>query len=391
MSMMIWFVLMIVVSTVWLVWFLKNPLTSNLFNLEKSNVALGKQKQAELEQDLKQNLIDESEFNQAKDEIAQTLAIELNQVTGVDVLAQKNIPLWSIGLMITFLVVASLGIYQLLTPQLKSLPVPQMVEQLEPPSLEQSMAELKKYLEENDNDFEAWQTLGLLLFELDDIDGSLKAYERSYQLNSKNVSMLVEYASTVAISQNDQFVGRASTLVREALEINPNAPDALYLAGLVAVNAGQFDLSRQLWKKALSLLPQDHPDRSILEGILVELAQIQGEPMPEYQVVINVDLPDRLRQDEFKNHYLMIYVKAAQGRPMPIAIQKIQLKDFTGSVILTDENSVMPSSKLSQSSQVIAVVRLSQSGSAMKQEGDIQVLSSVIDVRDNPTLNLQVE
>jgi hypothetical protein len=34
------------------------------------------------------------------------------------------------------------------------------------------------------------------------------------------------------------------------------------------------------------------------------------------------------------------YVKAARGRPMPIAIQKIQLKDFTGVVTLTDENSI---------------------------------------------------
>ncbi len=58
---------------------------------------------------------------------------------------------------------------------------------------------------------------------------------------------------------------------------------------------------------------------------------------------------------------------------------------------LTDENSVMPSKKLSQSRQVIAVVRLSQSGAAMKQVGDIQVISQVIDVRDNPTLDLQVE
>jgi cytochrome c-type biogenesis protein CcmH len=391
MSMIMWFVLMIAISTVWLVWFLKNPLKSNLFNLEKSNVALGKQKQAELEQDLRQNLIDESEFNQAKQEITQTLAIELNQATGSDTLAQKNIPLWSIGLMVVFLVVASLGIYQLLTPQPKAESTPQVVEQSEPPSLKQSMTKLKQYLLEKPDDFEAWQTLGLVSFELDEMEDSLSAYERSYQLNPKNVSMLVEYASAIATSQNDQFTGRASTLVREALEINPDAPDALYLAGLVAVNAQEFDLSRQLWKKALSLLPQDHPDRPLLEDILVELAQIQGKPMPEHQVVINVSLSDRLRQDGFKNHYLMVYVKAAQGRPMPIAIQKIKLKDFTGVVTLTDENSVMPSKKLSQSRQVIAVVRLSQSGAAMKQVGDIQVLSQVIDVRNNPTLDLQVE
>jgi cytochrome c-type biogenesis protein CcmI len=238
MSMIMWFVLMIAVSTVWLVWFLKNPLKSNLFNLEKSNVELGKQRQAELEQDLRQNLIDESEFNQAKQEITQTLAIELNQTTGADTLAQKNIPLWSIGLMVVFLVVASLGIYQLLTPKPKAESAPQVVEQSEPPSLKQSMAELKQYLLEKPDDFEAWKTLGLVSFELGEMEDSLSAYERSYQLNSKNVSMLVEYASAIATSQNDQFVGRASMLVREALEINPNAPDALYLAGLVAANAG---------------------------------------------------------------------------------------------------------------------------------------------------------
>jgi cytochrome c-type biogenesis protein CcmH len=253
------------------------------------------------------------------------------------------------------------------------------------------MAELKQYLLEKPNDFEAWQTLGLVSFELGDMEDSLSAYEHSYQLNSKNVSMLVEYASAIATSQNDQFVGRASTLVREALEIDPNAPDALYLAGLVAANAGQFDLAKKVWQRALLLLPQDHPDRSILEDILVELAQIQGEPIPEYKVVINVDLSDRLQQEEFKNHYLMIYVKAAQGRPMPIAIQKIKLKDFSGKVTLTDENSVMPSRKLSQSTQVLAVVRVSQSGAAMRQAGDIQVLSSVINVRDNPIVDLQVE
>jgi len=74
MSMIVWFVLMIAVSAVWLVWFLKNPIKNNLFNLEKSNIALGKQRQKELEQDLRQNQIDQSEFNQAKQEITKRQA-----------------------------------------------------------------------------------------------------------------------------------------------------------------------------------------------------------------------------------------------------------------------------------------------------------------------------
>jgi cytochrome c-type biogenesis protein CcmH len=52
----------------------------------------------------------------------------------------------------------------------------------------------------------------------------------------------------------------------------------------------------------------------------------------QHQVVIKVILPERLRQAEFKEHYLMVYIKAVHGRPMPIAIQKIKLKDFTGTV-----------------------------------------------------------
>jgi cytochrome c-type biogenesis protein CcmH len=392
MSLYLWFGLMVVTSSIWLLWFLYRPLQNNMFNLEKSNISLGKQKQAELERDLQQNLIDKDVFKQAKDEITQTLAIELSQTTGASTDNQQSISFWLSGLIVVFLSVASLGVYQFLTPKdALSTKAEQTVQPAQPPSLEQSMAELKQYLIEKPDDFEAWQTLGLVSFELGDMEGSLSAYEHSYQLNSKNVSMLVEYASAIATSQNDQFTGRASTLVREALEIDPNAPDALYLAGLVAANAGQFNLAKKVWQRALLLLPQDHPDRLILESILVELAQIQGEPIPEHQVVINVTLSEHLRKAEFEDHYLMIYIKAAQGRPMPIAIQKIKLKDFTGVVTLTDENSVMPSKKLSQSRQVIAVVRLSQSGAAMKQVGDIQVISQVIDVRDNPTLDLQVE
>lgn len=389
MNLYLWFGLMVIISSIWLVWFLYRPLKNNMFNLEKSNISLGKQKQAELERDLQQNLIDEAVFKQAKDEITQTLAIELNQTSVISVNNQQPVSFWLTGLMVVFLSIASLGTYQFLMPE--DAPVTQVDQPTQPPSLEQSAVELKQYLEKNKEDFEAWKTLGLVLFELDDIKGSLAAYEHSYQLNSNNVSMLVEYASAIATAQNDQFTGRASTLVREALEINPNAPDALYLAGLVAANAQQFDLARQIWQRSLSLLPQDHSDRLVLESILAELAQIQGEPIPEYQVVINATLSERLRQTEFENHYLMIYIKAAQGRPMPIAIQKIRVKDFKGTITLTDSDSVMPTRKLSQSDKVVAVVRLSQSGAAMKQPGDIQILSQVVHVRDNPTVNLQVE
>ncbi|CAC9578867.1 Cytochrome c heme lyase subunit CcmH [uncultured Gammaproteobacteria bacterium] len=389
-----WFAMMLVISAVWLIWFLYRPLKGNILDLEKSNIALGKQKQAELEQDLQRDLIDESVFEQAKDEIAQVLAIEMTQtVTTVE--TQKPIAIWLSAMIVVFFSGASFFVYQALISQsitAQNAITAQTLQAQEPPTLAQSIVNIKKHLEENFDDAKAWRTLGLALFDANDLTQSLEAYERSYQLNPKNVTMLVEYASTLAKSQKNQFKGRVSTLVREALEINPDSPDALYLAGWVAINAQQLALAQMLWEKALSLLPENQADRASLQRMLDELAQIQNSNKVEsqHQVVIKVVLPERLRQAEFKEHYLMVYIKAARGRPMPIAIQKIKLKDFTGTVTLTDENSVMPTRKLSQSSKVLAVVRLSQSGSAMRQADDIEALSQVIDVKDNPTVELKL-
>ncbi len=389
-----WFAMMLVISAVWLIWFLYRPLKGNILDLEKSNIALGKQKQAELEQDLQRDLIDESVFEQAKDEIAQVLAIEMTQtVTTVE--TQKPIAIWLSAMIVVFFSGASFFVYQALISQsitAQNAITAQTLQAQEPPTLAQSIVNIKKHLEENFDDEKAWRTLGLALFDANDLTQSLEAYERSYQLNPKDVTMLVEYASTLAKSQKNQFKGRVSTLVREALEINPDSPDALYLAGWVAINAQQLALAQMLWEKALSLLPENQADRASLQRMLDELAQIQNSNKVEsqHQVVIKVVLPERLRQAEFKEHYLMVYIKAARGRPMPIAIQKIKLKDFTGTVTLTDENSVMPTRKLSQSSKVLAVVRLSQSGSAMRQADDIEALSQVIDVKDNPTVELKL-
>jgi hypothetical protein len=96
------------------------------------------------------------------------------------------------------------------------------------------------------------------------------------------------------------------------------------------------------------------------------------------------------RSDRSEDDYIMIYVKAAQGRPMPIAIQKTLLKDFSGEVNLSDKDSVMPTKMLSEAEKVVVVVRISASGSAVMQEGDVHVQSDIVDVKSNPVVNIKI-
>ena len=386
MSMTIWFGIMLALSIVWVVWFLKRPLADNGVDLEQSNIDIGKQKKLELQADLAQGLIDQEQFEQALEEISNTLALELKQADS-KTLSKSNTNIW-IGVVVVLLPIFTISVYQNLSnymPTSKSVSI-----DLPPLTLEQSVVKIEQHLKENPQDAKAWKMLGLSYFDLNKIEESLKAYEKAYQIDPSDPRLLVEYASAMISANNDQFTARPMRLIKQALEIEPNAPDALYLAGVFAAGAQDFDLAKSLWSRALNALPEQSADRQALVSILAELSRIQSGAVSN-TVTVNVVISDEILTSRSADDYLMIYVKPAQGRPMPIAIQKLPIKAFNGQIVLSDMNSVMPTKLLSQHDQVLVVARLSKTGGAMKQADDLQVVSSIVTVADNPSVTLNLK
>lgn len=383
MNLYLWFILMIITSSIWIIWFLYRPLKSNEINLESSNIILGKQKLLELEQDLHQNLIDKKQFNQAKEEISTTLAIELQQVSNIENNANNNT--WVLILILVLLPIMSIGVYQYLI-------LGNNMSAEKPLSLEQSADKIVQYLQTNDNDAQAWKMLGLMYFEIGKLDLSIDAYEKSYKINPKDPGLLVEYASMMISVNDNQFSDQSVKLIKQALDIEPNASDALYLAGMFAASQLNFNLAKGLWQRALNALPEGSMDRVALVSILSELKTVEeSKDTPEYSISVSVDISNEIIKSRSSEDFIMIYVKAAKGRPMPIAIKKMKLKDFTGQVVLTNQDSVIRGNQLSYHEQVIAVVRISETGSAMRGVGDVQVLSKVINMVDNLSIHLSVK
>ncbi|MCH9645808.1 MAG: c-type cytochrome biogenesis protein CcmI [Proteobacteria bacterium] len=386
MSIFIWIGLMLIGSIAWSIWFLKYPLADNGLDLQQSNITLGKQRKLELQSDLEQGLIDQEQYDQALEEISSTLALELNQAH-VKVSSQSNINIWA-GVVIVLLPIFAMGVYQNLS-NYKPVSQAEVVDS-QPLSLEESAANIKQHLDDNPGDFDAWKMLGITYFELGKVELSLNAYEQAYQINSQDPRLLVEYASAMISANDDQFVGRPVNLIKQALELDPNAPDALYLAGMFAVSVQDFELAKALWNKALTVLPEQSSDRQALVSILQELSRVESGNISN-TVTVKVELSDKILAARSADDYLMIYVKAAQGRPMPIAIQKLPIKAFTGQVVLSDMNSVMSEKLLSQHDQAVVVVRISTTGSAMKQADDLQVVSEVVRIADNPIVTLKLD
>jgi cytochrome c-type biogenesis protein CcmH len=398
MTIYFWFAVMGAISSCWLIWFIYRPLKSNDIDLDKSNVDLGKRKQSELKQDLANDMIDSNQFNQANSEITRTLAQELNQTEQTIDTEKYGVSIIGIGIILSFLLIFSFGIYQLLSEENTVSDTVNQQEQ-QPLSLEQSVKEIKLWLLDKPEDDLAWASLGSTYAELAYFDEALESYEKSYQLNPSNPMMLSEYASALFFANDQKFNQRSVDLLKEALEIDSTLPFALYQMGLFAASIGDFNLASTSWKRALMSIPAGNPDRQFIEELLAQLdAVMEPEPIiaideseqESYSVNVQVLISEKIIEERSDNDYLMIYVKSAQGRPMPIAIQKMKLMDFLGEITLTDLDSVMPNQKLSQSKEVIVVVRVSESGSAIRQESDIQIQSDVINVRDNPVVNLNL-
>ena len=387
MNMIVIMGVMLAGSLAWTIWFLKKPLADNGVDLRQSNIDIAKQRKLELQRDLDQDLIDREQFELALDEISTTLAVELEQQSIKTSNSENNT--LSMLAIVVLLPILSIGVYQSLSTYAPTSIATPIVDS-KPLTLEQSVEKLKQHLADEPNDAKVWTMLGLSYFELDKVKESLEAYEKAYQLTPNNSKLLVEYASTLISVNDNQFSDRPVALIKQALEIDANAPDALYLAGMFAISMQDFTLAKGLWNKALSVLPVGGDDHQALLGLLDELRRAESGQVSN-TVTVNVLLSDQILATRSAEDYLMIYVKAAKGRPMPIAIQKLKLKDFNGQIVLSDMNSVMPTKLLSEHDKVLVVARLSRTGGAMKQADDIQITSGVVNVSDNPNITLELQ
>jgi cytochrome c-type biogenesis protein CcmH len=75
---------------------------------------------------------------------------------------------------------------------------------------------------------------------------------------------------------------------------------------------------------------------------------------------------------------LFVFAREINGPPMPVAIVRATKKDLPFTFRLDDSTSMMPSRKLSDVGTVVIVARLSKSGQAMPQSGDLEGTSQPV-------------
>ncbi len=269
---------------------------------------------------------------------------------------------------------------------------------------------LAKKVKERPDDIQGWALLGRSMSALGRFQESADAYARLAKLVPNDAQVLADYADSLAMAQGRTLIGKPHELALKALEIEPGNPKALALAGTAALDSGDFDAAIKHWQKLASVLPPDSPDRAEIQSILGEIrtrAGAAGKPVsgaPATQVAGTGGKPDGKSDGKsitglvslafgVSGHVtggetLFIFARSEGGPRIPLAVIRASSRELPLKFTLDDSQAMSPTVKLSGAQAVRIEARISKSGNAMPQPGDLVGSSAVVrpGARDVPVV-----
>ena len=103
-------------------------------------------------------------------------------------------------------------------------------------------------------------------------------------------------------------------------------------------------------------------------------AQVQAQAAAGPSLTVTIDLDPSMTADITGNETLFVFARAVNGPPMPLAIQRRSASELPLTVTLDDSMSMIPAMKLSSFPVVTVGARISRTGDAIAQSGDLQGL-----------------
>lgn len=94
--------------------------------------------------------------------------------------------------------------------------------------------------------------------------------------------------------------------------------------------------------------------------------------LPANSIEVTVNLSPALAGKAAPDDTVFIFARAAQGPRMPLAIVRKLVKDLPVTVSLDDSVAMMPDMKMSSFPQLVVGARISRTGDAMPNTGDLE-------------------
>jgi cytochrome c-type biogenesis protein CcmH len=353
---------------------------------DAANLEIYRDQIAEMDADLRNGLLTPELHEQGTREL-QARVLEEVQLAGQQAAPVQRHPLKLMTIVIVLLLpLASIGLYlQLGDPDAFQ---PQVAHGggMDGAGALQS---LEEKVAQNPADPEALLMLARAYSDLGRFADASRTYDSLTKIVPDEAWIWADYADALAMTHNT-LMGAPTKLLDRAIKLDPNNAKTLALLGTAAMERGDYAAAIRNWEKLLTLVPADNPDTQMIkEGVRQArqmLAQSKGgkaalerigEPAPKAQaagkerITGSVTLSDALKGQAGPDDTLFVLARAAEGPKMPLAILRKQVKDLPMQFALDDSMAMSPEMKMSNFDRVVVVARISKSGNAMPQPGDL--------------------
>ena len=243
-------------------------------------------------------------------------------------------------------------------------------------------------------DAEAWLTLARLHAAQNAHAPAEQALARVLAL-SPEPDLWIERAQMKALSAGGVYAGEPWQWIQDVLRTQPQHLNALVLAGTAALSEKRHAAAQDYWQRALALVPADSEAGQGLQQALTKTAERVAElaaapaavgqaraaalsaatPMGDAKPLIQgeVRVSPEVQSQIPAGATLFVYAMAEEGSRRPVAIWRGTPISWPVRFALSDSMGMGAPPVLSSLAQVRLVARISKTGSAQKQEGDLQV------------------
>lgn len=394
---MIAFWLMCILFIVLALAFVLPPLLNTVASVDSRRTALDQARKA--------GILDADEYAAKVEALGQQSAGPVPGNSGARLAALViviGLPLLSIGLY------AKLGDPRVFDPAVQQVTAAmQQAQQAGMPPMEQALAGLVERLARQPDDLEGWVLLGRAYKATEQFDHARDALARALTLAPEDPGLMVEYAEAKTLaSPGKRFEGEALQMLDQALTADPNHQRALWLRGIAYYQAGDIDAASTTWEHLLAVLPQDS---SVRDSVRQQIEQLRAGGMgagatdtpgaatasaadvsaPRLRVKISLapELASKVQPDDV----LFVFARAAEGSRAPLAIQQRRADELPLTIELSNADAMVAQLNLSSASEIVVGARISRSGNAQTQSGDLEVLSEALPNSHAETIELVID
>lgn len=380
------------------------------YERQAQNIHFAKERLAELEEQLKNASISATDYEALKLEIENTLAEDIDMANQAEL--KSDAPStgsnrFTVILLCIAIPIAAGGIYMVIGHPESVQHQQQAVQATDAPSsAEQTQIDnlirgIEQRLADKPDDLEGWTLIARTYLSLGRYQDAQNAYLKVLALGGEKAATYAALADATALLANGEITPEATMYVNKALALEPLNQQALWLAGLAALQRGDNPSAEQFWGDLLTQLsgmpeqqrelreimaqslgaasvasdgsnstvaPTTTPSSTSTNSQTSEPAGSSSSPA----LVLNVSLSPELQQQTRPNDLVFVIARAKNGPPAPLAVKRLTVSQLPATVTLTDSDSMIAQLSLSAFADVVVRARVAKSGQPVANPGDLQ-------------------